>query len=135
MGEHLDSQAAGLVLHHQRHMVEGMLEDGVISDLDADNLLASLNKRLKLLYIEAVSSTLERSHYMSRCTQVRPHLSDERSEGKEGFGSASDPSPLVVYRDRSRPGQPLEMMDADQVANIFVVASERDLASGGLSPR
>jgi len=72
VGEVMDSHAAGLVLHHQRDMVERMVAEGQLQDLDALTLLAMLNKRLKQLYVEAVSFKMDAGDYRIRKVQVHP---------------------------------------------------------------
>lgn len=79
VGDVVDAHAAGLVLHHQRSMIEHMQHRGELMDLDAEELLACVNKKLKQLYLEPLSSKDMHSHHKIRVSRIAPNHEEEES--------------------------------------------------------
>jgi hypothetical protein len=100
-----DGYAAGLVLHHQRDMVYHMLHEGELPDLDANNLLSDINKKLKQLYFGTFRKDLDKELHTIRrqlTSQMTVHLpvpSSTRVTPIDGLrGSAATEPERPIYK-------------------------------------
>lgn len=116
------SHAAGLVLHHQRAMVEHMLHEGELSDLDAGNLIGSINKRLKQLYFQPLSTTLSRQLKRSHTARVVPIASLQEASLQKPPNSIG----TAVCVPRAVVGEGHERMSADAVDEFLVTEGDGD---------
>jgi len=93
--EFKDSHAAGLVLHHQRDMVEQMQHHGELNDLDATTMLDLINRRLKQLYFQPVSVSVSAiiGSVREPSARIEPEESSIRGGAASGAGvMGEDPS-------------------------------------------